>query len=105
MKKVDNAVIRKIKESGSLKEALKGCHSKKKKLIGLTSYDILVNHSYQVRFQYVPAYLEDHSSDEEEGAGHHHDGGGDKKDEKEENAAEMDEFVKQPKGQSDYVLR
>ena len=104
MKKVDNAVIRKIKESGSLKEALKGCHSKKKKLIGLTSYDILDNHSYQVRFQYVPAYLEDHSSDEEE-EGHHHDGGGDKKDEKEESAAEMDEFVKQPKGQSDYVLR
>ncbi len=39
--------------------------STSKKLIGLASYNILDNHDYRIRFQYVPAYLENHSSDED----------------------------------------
>ena len=44
VKKVDNQVLRKIKNSGATKSDMKV--KSKKKLIGLASYDILENHDY-----------------------------------------------------------
>ena len=82
LKKIDNAVIDKIIH----REKLKGINKKKKtkrRLIGLTSYNILDNHQYQIAFQYVPPHIEN---------GHHHD---DDHGEEEGSANEIDEFSKE----------
>ena len=72
LKKIDNAVIDKIIN----REKLKGGNKKKKtkrRLIGLTSYNILENHQYQIAFQLVPpqvekGHLDNYNHGEEEGS-------------------------------------
>lgn len=64
-----------------------------KRLIGLSSYDILDNHVYQVAFQYVPPHIED---------SHHHDDDGSHDEGDEEDG--IDDFAQEALGQSKFVL-
>jgi len=65
-KKIDNSVIDNIKNRGELTKSRQTKKRSVMRLLGLSSYNILDNHKYQVAFQYVPPYIEESHNHEKD---------------------------------------